>query len=520
MATLSWDRRNVVAGVSVAVIAALWGVPLLALLAQALDASSWTLPGALLGRSIGLAGAAALAATALGALTATQLYRLPPRWRAPLLGLLVFPLLLPSYIHALGWANLISDVAWLNRSALRESNAPGWVLALWVLTMSYSPVALIATTAALHRWDSRSSWSAWANGLDVAAEARLRLQYLRAPALAAALIIFLLAFADFAVADFFQVQTYATDVFVRVSSYLDTPAALALAAPVVVISALAFIALVRVTQRLALQASYSAPLSRAEFESVAATKRRVAVALVALTGGLVVLPLANLLLRSGGIDSWRAGFAIVKADAAMTFGLAGAVAAAIVCIAFFTSHVCARRIAPAGDWVRVAPLALFALPASLLGLVYIRLWNHAGPAGWAYDAGLVLGLALVSRWLLLANELLTSGWRQVTASQEAAAMASGIPWGTAMSRVLLPQMAPVIGAAFLLTFVFVYNDLTLVTLLAPPGVSTIPLRIFQTVHYGPETLLAAVCSWQVLLLSVPAAALYAILRRSPLKWTG
>jgi ABC-type Fe3+ transport system permease subunit len=115
-------------------------------------------------------------------------------------------------------------------------------------------------------------------------------------------------------------------------------------------------------------------------------------------------------------------------------------------------------------------------------------------------------------------EILSSGWRQVGRPQEEAAYANGIPWARTLYRILLPQLGPAISLAFLLTTVFVFNELTLVTLLAPPGLSTLPLRVFQTVHYGPESLLAAICLWHLAFLLVPAAALLAVSRRWLGRW--
>src|SRR5262249_42406982 len=91
--------------------------------------------------------------------------------------------------------------------------------------------------------------------------------------------------------------------------------------------------------------------------------------------------------------------------------------------------------------------------------------------------------------------------------------AHGVGWLTTVGRILLPQLLPAAAVAFLLTFIFAFNDLTLVTLLSPPGFSTVPLRIFQTVHYGPDSLLAGICLWQALVLAVPISLLAWAARR-------
>jgi uncharacterized membrane protein YbhN (UPF0104 family) len=42
------------------------------------------------------------------------------------------------------------------------------------------------------------------------------------------------------------------------------------------------------------------------------------------------------------------------------------------------------------------------------------------------------------------------------------------------------------------------------------------LRLFQTVHYGPESLLAAICLWHIVFLLIPVLALLVVLPR----WRG
>ena len=132
-----------------------------------------------------------------------------------------------------------------------------------------------------------------------------------------------------------------------------------------------------------------------------------------------------------------------------------------------------------------------------------------------YDNGVVLVLIVAARWMSLSMEILLGGWKQIAIAQEEVGIVHGIKWERVFRRILLPQMLPALAAAFILTFVFAFNELTLVTLLAPPGISTMPLRIFQTVHYGSTQLLASVCLWQVIFLSFPIALLFALGRSSP-----
>ena len=68
------------------------------------------------------------------------------------------------------------------------------------------------------------------------------------------------------------------------------------------------------------------------------------------------------------------------------------------------------------------------------------------------------------------------------------------------------------GIGGLLAFIFSFNELTMMVLVSPPGVSTLPVRLFSTVHYGPDSLLAALSLWQVIFLLLPVSLLVWLIR--------
>lgn len=522
MAVLSWDSRTTAAALSGALVVAICGVPVVWLAFEAVanaDLMIWTRSAALLARSLILSLLAAALATGLGAAAAGALNRVD-RQRGVLIGLLVIPLLIPSYIHALSWSGLLSDSRWLRRAAGPVTDMASWSLSIWVLTVSYYPVAMLVILAALRRWDDRFTWSAWAHGQGPDAVRRLRMQYLRAPALAAFLVIFLLVFGDFAVPDFFQIDTYATRIFVQVSSYLDTSGAMGLVVPVMIVVLVGFGVLARMSARLALMGSYGLPAVERSPREMSRSPWMARVLAGALVLSIVIIPLGSLVRMTGTAHVLPKALSMIKDDAATGYLLALSVAALTVVIALFAAYALQRRLLPGGLWIRLLVCLLFAVPASLLGLWAIRAWNQSSLLGWGYDCGLALLLALSARWLPLGLELLIIAWRQVGSPQEEAALACGVAWLPTLRRILLPQLGPALGVAFLLITVFSFNELTLVTLLAPPGLSTLTLRMFQTVHYGSPSLLAAICLWHVVFLLVPIAALLLVMRRWQTRLSG
>ncbi len=129
-----------------------------------------------------------------------------------------------------------------------------------------------------------------------------------------------------------------------------------------------------------------------------------------------------------------------------------------------------------------AALVLLAMPPALLALWLIP-----------YSSRLTLGATLALRGLPLA---LLFGLRAVGSmppSWADAARVHGVPWGLFMRRVALPWCArwawPAAGFAALLATA----EVGTVLLLHPPGHASLPLAIFTVMGNAPEALVAMLC---------------------------
>src|SRR5690606_22375811 len=73
---------------------------------------------------------------------------------------------------------------------------------------------------------------------------------------------------------------------------------------------------------------------------------------------------------------------------------------------------------------------------------------------------------------------------QIGDSLEAAARVHGAGAVTALARILLPLLAPSLGAAMLLVFAVASRELVASLLLAPTGVQTVSLFIWRQFEQG------------------------------------
>jgi iron(III) transport system permease protein len=452
--------------------------------------------------TLALTFGAAFGAALIGIPLAFAVHALPRKTRFAALAVLALPLALPSYVHAIAWS------AWLGFApagvaGLRVISAAvsGEVACVWVWTMYFAPLVMLTTYGALNSWSAASSEAAAASGVSP-----LRLRWLRARDAApmiesGMLLVAIFAYSDFVVPDFFAVGTYATGVFVQLSAYGDIHGAVRASVPAFLIALMAAMILVRTWARSERNQQVSVRPSAAATQSNTGTVR---VTMLVVGVGLLltlVMPLASLLGMIRSPSDFLVAANVLRDEAATSFGLAGATALFTALLGIAGSHTVARGTIPAPWVVRGAVLGTLALPSAALGLGAILLWNRPGAMGWVYVTGLALVLALVARFWPIGVELGARAWAQLPVSLEEAAYVAGRTPTAMLWHIGLPQLWRAwLGIAFVVA-ILALNELAMLTLLAPPGMSTMSLRIFSTVHYGPASLLAALCALQVALVA-------------------
>ena len=80
-----------------------------------------------------------------------------------------------------------------------------------------------------------------------------------------------------------------------------------------------------------------------------------------------------------------------------------------------------------------------------------------------------------------------------------------------MWRIVVPQMRLGLVAAWLIAFVLAFGELGVSILVAPPGETTLPIRIYTIIANAPSSSVAVLALLQASIILGPLAALGAIL---------
>jgi len=150
----------------------------------------------------------------------------------------------------------------------------------------------------------------------------------------------------------------------------------------------------------------------------------------------------------------------------------------------------ARRRRTAWGWLLVAAPAV--VPAPLVAVGLITLWNRPGLDA-VYTSSAMPILAAVVRFAPLAAGIVAAQWRRLDPALLDVARVLAPRPRQVVVQVLLPLLAPGCLAAMGVVFVLTLGELGATLLVAPPGRSTLTLRIYNYLHYGAAGDVAGLC---------------------------
>ncbi|MDO5028920.1 MAG: hypothetical protein Q4E36_06605 [Bacillota bacterium] len=218
-----------------------------------------------------------------------------------------------------------------------------------------------------------------------------------------------------------------------------------------------------------------------------------AMKILAFFGGLIlfiylVLPILSLLWKA--LEA-RQVFSIIGnslGELGTSFLLSILAASLIVLVGLLVAVQMKR---PWQKFFGLSSLFLFIMPAALLALVAIRLMNRP-LLGLVYDSIWMPILILFLRYQFIG----ILGLRLATSTLDQELFSLSHIWGlSSFNRLTLfaGLLKKELVAIFVLAFVFCTGDTTVPILVAPAGVQTISVKIYNYLHYGASDVIAVLC---------------------------
>jgi len=442
-------------------------------------------------RTVSLSAAVAICGMIMGFFIGIYLWRWRSGLRVYIRWFVLLLVAVPPYVHALAWSPLIIDINPIFESVgLLKVPVYGWGVSFWILLMALTPIAIGFTLLGLELIDSELIESAWLIQPSTLCLIKVIFPLASPQILTGGGFIFLLTLTDYTIPSLFQVNVYSLEIFAEYSSSNEPSRAFLLSVPLLVIT----IAVLLFSLSAIKDAALKPPWRRRVLQVLPAWPTWFVLLQKIMIVVIITHVLVLIISLTASVGTWdNMMSSTISARDEIFFTVSVSLSAAFFClpIALFV----ANRIVSSGVksrlwWILVTtPLAV---PAPLIGIGLVVIWNHPGfPA--IYGSSVMPVLGNLARFTPLAAIVLVAQLRRIDLLLIDAASILERSQFRKWLLIKLPMLSPGLFAAGCVTFLLSAGELGATLIIAPPGQSTLTMRIYNYLHYGASDIVAGLC---------------------------
>ena len=436
----------------------------------------------------------ALFSTVIGTLLGIVLSKTTLPFRGIFLAVFIIPLLIPPYIFAFSWFEFIG-----REGVLGELFFGFWGVA-FILFWVYLPIPMLLSRLFLAQIDPKLEESAlllcgWRGVLG-----SITLPLLKPVLIFSSLLVFILTFGEFSVANFLRYPIFPMESFTQFSAFYDFKMATVTAMPMVVMA----LVVKWLMERYRLGVAFKTTQQIKQIELTGS--KRVLLIVVMGLALVVLLPLALLVVHtdmSSFLIALEKGFHPLMRS--IFYALMGATL--LMVLGFWMGYISQQG----GRFVEAVLLFLFITPATVVGIGLTLFWNSAW-SSWLYGTPLMILLGYLSKYLFLTTKIAQIRLSQIPPSMVESAQLAGARWGSVVWSILLPLSREALVGMWLIGFIFALRETTITMLVYPAGGDTLPLYILTQMANGDPKVIASLCLMMIGVVLIPLGV-YGVWRR-------
>lgn len=402
-------------------------------------------------------------------------------------------LLIPPYMQAIVWDSLLAKGGWIAELLTFFIGRPFDVSPFWAAALSFSlayyPFVTLLTIGGLRGIESSYEEAGVLHCGTWSSLSRITVPLAAPHIISGAVFVFIFSIIDFGVPDIFRLRVYPVEIFIQFSGLYDEKAAVVLAFPLLLLMAgLVLIQVWYMKGRSYVglgngrRGSRGFSLGRARFPAVAFP-----VFVLCLS---VLIPVLSLVRTTGTWTVLRDVLVSSRSEIVYSFAMAFAGALIMTIFAFFIACIMEKSSSKHRNVLEYMTQIPFAIPAILLGVALIKLWNHPATA-WLYGSSFMVIMGYVAHFVPFSIRATLSSLKQINPHLEEIGHLVSHNWLRTAGRILVPLTRTGLLTAFFIGFILSLGDLGITLLIIPPGMSIIPIKIYNFMHYGAEAKMAA-----------------------------
>ncbi len=441
----------------------------------------------------------------LGAPLAFVLSRVSFAGRSLFLLICPVPLLIPPYVHAISWMHALEGKGIVSRllhsAGLSSADLYTPVGAVVVMALSYYPLVTLVSYVGFTQTDPDLEEVARLQAGPARTLRSITVSLALPAILSGGLFCFIFALSNFGVPSMLRQQVYSIEVFYRFSNLYQMDRAALYSLPILFLSLIALAGIHRLDRgyRFTIHAS-----TRRESLLTMHKGKTLIIGLILLLHLLSIgLPVSALVTMSGDWDNFTASISNARQDILVSFWSSITAAGLILMIGVILAFVSWGSRRHSSNWMDKFCILSFAFPAAAAGIGLIGIWNRGGPFQWVYSSLLILIAAFFCRYVSFAYKPVSTAMNYIDPSLDESARLADVRWWRRILYVLTPLGRNGLVIAWFLVYIFSLTDLDTVILVHPPGQGTLPVRIFNLLHFGRQEWVGALCLVLIGLTIIP-----------------
>lgn len=453
---------------------------------------------ALLANSVILACGASMVALVIGVPYAVLCEKVHFRGRSFFRLAYLLPLLIPPYMQAISWGHLLAKNGPINNFLVEILGLGGSPVsiysitgAVFILGLAYFPFVTLLTMSGLRSIDKQYEEMALSQRSSFHTLSRITLPLVLPHIIAGTIFVFIFSIIDFGVPDILRVKVYPIEIFVQFSAFYNERAAILLGLPLLAITII-MISLQVWVMRGRTYVNFSNGLNGSQANFHFRNKTLAPIFCATVIALAVIVPVGSLLKMAGPLASYQKGLAASWAQIGFSFTMAVVAATIMTVIAYVIAHAMVLSSPKKRTIAEYLTQLPFAIPPILLGLALIKIWNRP-MTEWLYGSHLIIIIGYFAHFIPFTIRVVYASLQQLNPRFEEMGSILSPSKLRVTSFITVPMIRKGLLIGFFISFILAFSELGTTLLVIPPGMSTIPIKIYNFMHYGAESMVAALC---------------------------